>query len=335
MVVRDSSGVRDTLLTSRTPSSEATYVQGMVHFVSFMEANQLDRTVLQHGEHTSQLVVISFCQWLRQRTVFDELLSPPRLRPITGLYINSLVTHVVQWVAVHDSTISRTLRSATCASLIKAYDKNDTIIRGPLDAYCAYPLPCEFVKLTLAELRRRFGFDPATLALYSAVIVCEFCFGNRVYEMIDKDQGENPEIAPESDRPYINHAAHCEDVLLRWTEEGQWLSLCEYDKFPPGNPMVAQLLLPHTKNHQKGTEPAAVWANSKGPNQPFCICATLRAFADIWHASFRKGGKLFARASDGVLRYYLSPLYTHYHFRPLTHPTLVMDTLPPEMWSRM
>ena len=302
MVAADAASLAIDLLSARTASSESQYTQGPTHFANFMSEKGLDRTLFQHGVVTSQRIIVSFIQWLRLRDVWDDKLNPPRYRPITSAYINSLVSHVVKWVEDRDPVISVTLRSPTSTALLKAYSKTDTIIRGPLDAYCVYPLSCEFVVQTLRELQRRYGNDPATLALNRAVVICEFCYGGRVFELLDRDRGDNPEIAPQSDRAFINHAALTDSILLRWTEEGDWFTMYQYQQFPPGIPKVAQLLLAHTKNHPDGPQPVAVWANPKGSDNPFCICEALRTYADLWHASLRRGHKLFAKADDSILR---------------------------------
>ena len=317
MVAANAADLAADLLGARSASTEAAYIQGPTHFASFMEEHNLDQKVLQQGARTSQLVMVSFIQWLRKRTTWDQKLVPPRFRPITSDYINSLVSQMVKWVEHRDPVISSTLRSMTSAALLKAYDKTDTIIRGPLDAYCVYPLSCEFLQQSLLELQTRYGNDPAALALHSAVLISEYCFGGRVYELLDRDRGENPEIAPESDRPFINHAAHCEDILLRWSEEGRWFPMCDVDQFPEGTPMVAQLMLKHTKNHPGGPEPVAVWANPKGPD-PFCLCAALRCYADLWKDVLRRGAKLFANADETILR---STRHTYTYTQDL--PTLI------------
>ena len=302
MVVADAPGLAKDLLGSITASSEATYSQGINRFAEFMREKGLDQTVFQHGIIASQAVVISFIRWLRLRTRFDGKLNPPRHRPVTSDHINSLVTHLVKWVERRDSVISLSLRSPTSAALLAAYAKTDIDIRGPIDAYCIYPLSCEFLHQSLMELERRYGNDPAALALHSAVLMSEYGFGGRVYELLDPDQGKHPELAPESDREVINHSANCEDLLLRWTEEGEWYHIYEAHRFPSGIPMVAQLMLSHTKNHAKGPEPVAIWSNPKGPDSPFCVCAALLSYAVHWKGTLRRGTKLFAHADEKILR---------------------------------
>ena len=311
MVAADATGLAIELRGARAASSEAKYLQGVNHFADFMTEKGLPQNLFQHGVFTSQQIIVSFIRWLRRRMVWDPRLTPPRLRPIISAYINSLVSHVVKFVEDRDRVISFTLRSPTSVTLLKAYKQTDIIIRGPLDSYCVYPLGCEFVAKTLDELQRRYHNDPATLALYRAVIICEFGWGGRVYEVFDRDQGENPEIAPESERAFINHAALTSNVLLRWSNDGAWFTMSQHRQFPPGVPEVAQLLLAHTKNHARGPEPVAVWANPNGPDNPFCICAALREYANLWHSSMRPDAKLFANARDDVLRYlssYLTPV---------------------------
>ena len=114
-----------------------------------------------------------------------------------------------------------------------------------------------------------------------------------------------PELAPESGREFINHSANCEDILLRWTEAGDWIHIYDVEHFPPGPPMVAQLMLAHTKNHKDGPQPVAIWSNPNGPEDPFCVCTALRTYAEQWRGTLRRGTKLFARADDKLLRYYI------------------------------
>jgi hypothetical protein len=166
MVERDAPGIALAALHQRSPSSEETYQQGVVHFITFMDENELDRHLLQHGKDINHLIILSFIKYLRSRTVFDANLLPPRHRPITAGYIDSCTTHVVKFVERSNADLASTLRSRDSAALINAYKHNDTIIRGPLDSYCPIPLGCEFVALALRDIDIMFCNDPATRALY-------------------------------------------------------------------------------------------------------------------------------------------------------------------------
>ena len=267
-----------------------------------MDANGLDRHVLQHGENVTPLVILSFIKWLRARTTYDAKLVPPRNRPITGAYIDSCITHVVKFVERHDATLSSTLRSRDSAALVRAYKHNDTIIRGPLDSYCVIPLGCEFVAMVLAEIDTSFRTDQAGRSLYRSVVLAEYGFGGRVYEILDRFHGENPDLSPESDRPYFNHAVRARDVLLRWTVDGPWLPAHTPSAFPPGPAQVAELMHDHTKNHPDGPSPVAVWCNPNGPLAPFCIVHEITEFARLWCGDIDPDQTLFVAANDHLLR---------------------------------
>jgi hypothetical protein len=127
-----------------------------------------------------------------------------------------------------------------------------------------------------------FCNDPAGRALYRTVVLVEYGFGGRVYEILDRFHGGNPDLSPESDRPYINHAVKARDLLLRWSCEGRWHPICTVATFPDGPAQVAELLHDHTKNHPDGPTPVAVWRNPRGHDSPFCILHELTQFALYW-----------------------------------------------------
>ena len=303
-------------MDQRSPSSEATYQQGIIHFTTFMTDNGLDRNVLQHGDTVTPLVTLSFIKWLRARTVYDEKLVPPRTRPITAGYIDSCVTHVVKHVARLNTALASTLRSADSAALLNAYRHNDTIIRGPLDSYCVIPLGCEFVTLALDAINTHFHNDPANRALYRTVVLVEYCFGGRVYEVLDRDRGENPDLSPESDRPYANHAVKARDLLLKWTSDGKWYPIHTVATFPNGPAQVAELLHDHTKNHPEGPSPVAVWFNPAGPTAPFCLLHEIDIFARLWCTGMNAEKTLFAAAEDTLLRQLYKRVATTIGFNP-------------------
>ena len=302
MVVRDAPLIALATMDQRSPSSEATYQQGVVHFTSFMADNGLDKHVLQHGAHVTPLVALSFIKWLRARMVYDDKLHPPRLRPITAGYIDSCVSHLVKFVERSNGAIASTLRSSDSAALLNAYRHNDTIIRGPLDSYCVIPLGCEFVTLVLAAIDLHFHNDAPNRALYRVVVLIEYCFGSRVYEVLDRDRGENPDLSPESDRPYVNHAVKSRDVLLKWSSDSSWYPIHAVTTFPSGPAQVAELLHDHTKNHPEGPSPVAVWFNPAGPSAPFCLLHELHEFAHLWCTDMDPEKTLFASADDRLLR---------------------------------
>ena len=302
MVARDAPDIERASMDQRSPSSETTYLQGIVHFTTFMDANQLDRTVLLHGAHITSMVVLSFIKWLRARTVYDVRLVPPRNRPITARYIDSCVTHVVKYVERSNPDLAATLRSRASTALLNAYRNNDVIIRGPLDGYCVIPLGCEFVTLALRAIDLRFHNDSANRALYRTVVLVEYCCGGRVYEILDRYRGENPDLSPESDRPYVNHAVKARDLLLRWSSGGTWHPIHAVDSFPAGPAQVAELLHDHTKNHPEGPTPVAVWFNPAGHTSPFCLLHELREFATHWCSGMDAEQTLFAAADDSTLR---------------------------------
>ena len=302
MVARDAPIIERATLDQRTPSSEERYLQGIVHFVTFMADNELDRSVFQHGAQVTSSVTMSFVKWLRARTIYDEKLVPPRRRPITANCIDSYVTHVVKYVERSNAELAATLRSRGCTALISAYRHNDTIIRGPLDSYCVIPLGCEFVALALRAINTHFNNDPANRALYRTVVLVEYCFGGRVYEILDRDRGENPDLSPESDRPYVNHAVKARDLLLRWGDSDTWHPAHTVATFPEGPARVAELLHDHTKNHPDGPSPVAVWANPAGHTNPFCTLYEINEFARRWCPGMAADQTLFAAADDRTLR---------------------------------
>ena len=280
-----------------------------------MEDNKLERNCFQHNVTTNQLIFASFTRYLRNRTVWDKLLIPPRFRPITGLYINSLLSHAKKWMELRDPVIASNLRSSTTAGLITAYVSNDHIIRGPLDAYKHIPFGPQFVLEVLKEIDVVFRSDPAARSLYRTLVLCEFGFGSRVNEFIDKDQGESPELSPESSRPVLNHAARCDDIAMQWTEGGKWLKLSEYSQFPAGTPQVATVFHDHTKNHPEGTLPISIWANPIGPT-PFCVLTDLREYARLWHTTMIPHEKLFSSAKDTILRQIVKTVAVRVGFNP-------------------
>ena len=262
------------------------------------------------------MVILSFIKWLRARTVYDPKLVPPRRRPITANCIDSYTTHVVKFVERSNAALAATLRSLDSAALIRAYRHNDTIIRGPLDSYCVIPLGCEFVTLALEAIDRHFHSDPASRALYRAVVLVEYCFGGRVYEILDRDRGENPDLSPESDRPYVNHAVKARDLLLRWSDRDTWHPIHTVATFPEGPPRVAELLHDHTKNHPEGPSPVAVWFNPAGHTSPFCTLHELHEFAKYWCPGMTAEQTLFAAADDKILRRIFKDVATTVGFNP-------------------
>jgi|FrelakmetLWP11LW_1041352.scaffolds.fasta_scaffold01564_2 hypothetical protein len=316
MVERDAPGIALDALHQRSPSSEETYQQGVVHFVSFMDENGLDRNLLQHGKNVNHMIILSFIKYLRSRTVFDDKLVPPRNRPITAGYIDSCTTHVVKFVERSNADLASTLRSRDSAALISAYKHNDTIIRGPLDSYCPIPLGCEFVALALGDIDIMFCNDPASRALYRTVVLVEYSFGGRVYEILDRFHGGNPDLSPESARPYINHAVKARDLLLRWSCEGRWHPIYTVATFPDGPAQVAELLHDHTKNHPDGPTPVAVWRNPRGHDSPFCILHELTQFAVYWCHSMAPEQTLFAAADDKLLRRIFKAVAVRIGFNP-------------------
>ena len=278
----------------------------MVRFREFMQAHRLGRHLLNFGATFTGRIMESFAVHLRQRMKLDANLSPPRMRPILGAYINSLISGVVKWVAIRNPTISHQLRTPRLASIIDAFNREDIETRGPDDAHCVIPLSCEFLVRVLIALDARFHNDPRSRIRYRALAIGEYVFGARVYELIDRDRGLGSPASPDTDRPVLNHAALVRDILFRVHPDDNtqlWVSAQQVaTTHAQFRISVITLYHDHTKNKPRGTAPISVWYNPHGHDAPFCAVDAFATYARTFCTSAPPETKLFANATASVLR---------------------------------
>lgn len=307
-MVDGADGVITRLATaSVAASTEAAYASvAMTRFREFMKAMRLTPHLLNYGNTVTGRIIECFAVWMRERTVLDTNLSPPRRRPVTGTYINSAISGVVSWVAARNPDVAAHLRTFRLSKIIDAFNREDIATRGPDDAHCAIPLSCEFLTRVLAAIDARFANDPRSRTRYRALAIGEFVFGARVFELIDKDRSLAPQLSPSTDRPVLNHAALWRDLQLRvHLADGsqRWATPQEAaTTYASCRVSVITLYHDHTKNKPKGTQPMSVWYNTRGPDAPFCAVDAFTTYARTFGALADPAAKLFAGATAGVLR---------------------------------
>ena len=258
--------------------------------------------------------MLSFAAYLRARTHFDRLLIPPRDRPILSSYINTLLTHVVKYVEPRDPSVSRQLRSPALATLLAGYHREDTEIRGPTDDHCPIPISGPLVSLVLTEITAEFDNAPHLATLYRAVLLAEYGFGSRVYELLDHDHGASAKRTRETDRSWINHAAIVDSLLFRFGNE--WVSAAHAAAYTDQPCFVVGIHPRHTKNHPDGAPPSYVWYNASGADAPFCIVDALRRHAVAHCTGAQPTAMLFAGANDDVLRRLLKRVAARHGLNP-------------------
>ena len=215
----------------------------------------------------------SYAEWLRA----TRTTSLPCGGPIQAQTINEYCTHVVQYIKRDSEHYSNRLRSQRLTAQIEKFSLEDVARRGPDDSHCPIPLGCEFTKMCLDEIARRFPTTSNEYHLYSGITALYYGVGSRVGELADRKDSPLVRLAP-SGRAVIGHHAKTADLTVLGPH-GEWIPLSEHDRLPQ-NPLAVVLTLCHTKNRKKGALPAAIYSNPKGPNSPFCIpsivCAAAR-----------------------------------------------------------
>ena len=255
------------------PSSEVQYAVGVSHFHDFATLKSIPPDWYKDNNADNvQLVMQSFAEWLRA----TRKTSLSCGGPILAQTINEYCTHLVQYVRRDSEYYSDRLRSQLLQAQIHKFELEDTIRRGPEDSYCTIPLGCEFTKLCLDEVARRFPPHSDAFHLYCAIIALYYGIGSRVGELSDGNSALIC-LAP-SGRRVIGHHAKTADLTVLHPRHG-WIPLSKHQNLPQ-HPLAVVLALCHTKNRKDGALPAAIYSNPKGPHAPFCIpsivCAAAR-----------------------------------------------------------
>ena len=221
---------------------------------------------------------------------------------------------MVSYVTARDPTIGRQLRSPALATLLNGYRREDTETRGPSYAHCPIPLGGPFVRLAIAAIHAALETAPHLAVMYTAVLLAEYGFGSRVYEILDRDHGGDARRAPDTDRALVNHAITVGDTLF--PIDGEWRDASTVANYPDSQCRVMGLHPRHTKNHPDGAPPTHVWYNAMGPTNPFCIVDALRQHAVLHCTGDPPTAKLFKSADDDWLRRTLKRVATQCGLNP-------------------
>ena len=301
---------------SAAASSRLKYGYDVDNFRRFAELRDIPEDIFMR--HDVDVAYVTMCWTLHSRKhdagrTHDNRDPDRPTLPITARTLDVRISGLKNFVGTHGGNADA-LRSPSLREIIKAFARQDDIVRGPTDSYVRYPLGAEFTWLVIQRIRASMP-DRRIQVLYEAATSIEYLFGLRVMEALESTRtAPDPYVLPNVQLPTEDpalrdkeqtaaiHTVRNRDCLLFWRAENIVCAAQQGHRFPPRAPDFITMFSDHSKNWRAGAPPSSVHANPHEEHAaPFCLCAILYE----WLAPARTRaaeGFLLAGAHDRVLQ---------------------------------